>query len=145
MRYRRITYRYSEGEPRRGRGGWISDAFSEFRPPPVSSPQWRPAADVCETAEGILVRLELAGVADEDVDVLLYPDALVVEGRRACTCDHDARFLAAEIRYGPFRFAMPLPGDVDPDGVQARAERGFLDVTIPRRPAPGGAEEGERR
>ena len=43
---------------------------------------WRPDADVVETVGSITVTVELAGVDEEDVAVLLFEDALVIEGRR---------------------------------------------------------------
>ena len=40
---------------------------------------WRPRADVYETADGVLVTVELAGLEADDLDVQLFEDALIVE------------------------------------------------------------------
>jgi HSP20 family molecular chaperone IbpA len=39
-------------------------------------------------------------------------------------------FHAAGVRQGPFRLELPLPAPVDPDGVEARYERGLLRIAL---------------
>ncbi len=130
MRYRTFTHRYWE-IVRRTPGRLGGDPWSPVRS--VSLPEWRPASDVCETAEGLVATIDLAGVPDDSIEILLYPDALVVAGRRRCTCPSDSRFHVAEIRYGPFRWEMPIPAEVDRERVTAAMDRGFLRLQLPRR------------
>lgn len=135
MRYRHLRHRYTIVV---GSGaGWLAGAVwsaATWRLP--APPRWQPDADLYETAEAIEVVVDLAGVADEDVEVELFEDALVVEGRRELpACREGAVYHAAGIRQGPFRVALPLPGPVDAQGVQARFERGLLRVTLPKRGA----------
>jgi HSP20 family protein len=132
MRYRRIGYRYTEVVG--GVARTLSTETWEASPPrSLASPFFRPAADVFETPDAHVVVLELAGVAEEEMDVFVHPDALVVSGRRRCIDVEGARWHAAEIRYGPFRFVMPLPSDVDPDGVDANVDRGLVRVILRKR------------
>lgn len=98
------------------------------------SAQWRPPADIHETPDAIQVKLELAGVREEDLNITLYEDALVVTGRREDdrdetteVCYHEAR-----IRYGPFRAEIMLPGRVRREGVAATYANGFLRVLLPK-------------
>ena len=129
MHGRRIRRRYVEivaGVPRVFR----DETWELFRPRGLAPPYFRPAADVVETADAYVVTLELPGVDDDDVDVLVHPDALVVSGTRRACCESDARYLHAEIRYGPFRFDMPLPRDAEPESVDAAQERGLLRIVL---------------
>lgn len=129
MHGRRIRRRYVEivaGVPRAFR----DETWESFHPSGLAPPYFRPAADVVETADAYVIVLELPGVDDEDVEVFVHPDALVVAGRRRACCEADARYLRAEIRYGPFRFDMPFPGDADPASVDASQERGLLRIVI---------------
>jgi len=129
MHGRRIRRRYVEvvaGVPRAFR----DETWEFFQPRGLVPPYFRPAADVVETADAYVVVLELPGVDDEEMDVLVHPDALVVLGRRRACCEGDARYLRAEIRYGPFRFDMPLPEDADPASVDATQERGLLRIVL---------------
>ena len=75
---------------------------------------WRPAADVYETASTIAVTVDLAGVDHEALDVLLYEDALIVEGqRRLRPAEAGGVYQTAEIRQGPFRLELALPAPID--------------------------------
>jgi len=98
--------------------------------------RWRPATDLSETAAGFAVTVQLAGVDPELLDEQLYEDALVVEGTRPATGSAAGVYHSAEIRYGPFRVEVPLPGAIDPEGIDARYDRGLLQIALPRpRPA----------
>jgi HSP20 family protein len=96
--------------------------------------QWRPASDIHETPAAILVKMELAGVREEDIEITLYEDALVVTGKRDDDAVHDADvwYHEAQIRYGPFRAEILLPSPVQREHIEARYENGFLRVTLPK-------------
>jgi HSP20 family protein len=99
----------------------------------LAEPVWRPSADVYETADGLTVTVELAGVDAEEVDVVVYQDALVVEGvRRLPPPDSDGVYHAAELRQGRFRLPLALPLTVDPERGEARYDRGLLEISLVR-------------
>lgn len=132
MRHRRISYRYTEVVG--GLSGSIeSEIWTQLRPRALASPLFRPPADVVETPTHYVVTIELPGVADEDVDIYVHPDALVVSGRRRPCELADAHWLAAEIRHGPFRFDMAMPPDADAERVDASYDRGLLRIVLTRR------------
>jgi HSP20 family protein len=101
--------------------------------------EWRPPTDIHETGSAILVKMELAGMREEDIDVTLYEDALVVCGRRQDDADHESEmsYHEAQIHYGPFRAEILLPTQVRRDAVEARYENGFLRVTLPKHAEAG--------
>ena len=112
---------------------------------------WRPAADIREDERAITVTVDLAGVSDENVDIQLFEDALVIEGVRSPPGPGRGFYHAAEIRHGPFRLEVTLATRIDPDGVEARYDRGLLSVMLPKAdavpvarrtaaPTPGAAE-----
>jgi HSP20 family molecular chaperone IbpA len=130
MRYRRITYRFTEVSPRR--------AVDPLTPPlgspnPLSRPYWTPPTDVAETESAYFVRCEIAGLRESDVQLTVYMDALVVQGSRICVGCDQARFHAAQVRFGPFRVEVRLPADVDLELVDARYDSGFIEVVLPKR------------
>jgi HSP20 family protein len=132
VRYRRLSYRYAEFIRTLGPRP-LGDPWGSRLPIPFARPQWRPPVDLYETAEGLSIKVEVAGMSEEDFDVTLYDDTLVVEGMRPWELSAgEARFYAVEVRYGPFMLEVPLPFDVDRDRVQARYERGFLYLTLPK-------------
>jgi HSP20 family protein len=141
MRYRRFGFRYAlmltGGEPRLLANDWRAGRLGAV----IAQPRWRPPADVYETDSTVHVTAELAGVALDDLDVLLYEDALVVEGRRQLPLvEPGGRYYAAEIRQGSFRLELPLPAAVDPEQVEADYDQGLLHVALVK--ATGGERHG---
>ncbi len=109
---------------------------------------WRPPIDIHETPEAIRVKIELAGVREESLDITLYENALVVSGQRENDIEPDefVYYHEAQVRYGPFRADILLPFPIEQDAVQATYEQGFLRVRLPKaalKPAetPNGGED----
>jgi len=133
MRYRRLSYRYAvvmaAGRPRTLGEAW------QRQPAGISMGHsfWRPPADVVETASEVIVLVELAGVDHEQLDVLLFEDALIVEGERRLPAYAAGVYHAAEIRQGQVRLELPLPAPIDPEQVDARYERGLLEMRLVKR------------
>ena len=135
MRYRRLSYRYAvvmaTSRPRNFGESWQRQPTSIGLGPSF----WRPPADVVETATEVIVLVELAGVDHEQLDVLLFEDALIVEGERRLPAHAAGVFHAAEIRQGRVRLELPLPAPIDPEQVDARYERGLLEMRLGKRGA----------
>lgn len=132
MRYRRFSCRYTgiasgigASSPIEAWGNRIQTRFAR--------PQWHPPADLYETPSAIVVKLEIAGVTDEDFEISLYDNALVIEGVRSWERpEGDGQYHAANIQYGSFRLDVPLMQKIDCDRIQARCDRGFLYVVLPK-------------
>jgi HSP20 family protein len=95
---------------------------------------WRPAMDIHETADAVLVKIELAGMAEESIEILLYPNAVVVIGERADDgdSDEDTYYHEAQIRYGPFRADAYLSTPVQTELASAVYQNGMLRISLPR-------------
>jgi HSP20 family protein len=138
VRYRRIGYRYTMvvkqpiacGGARQVRAGDVM----------LSHPHWHPDMDVYETATALTVTVELAGVDLEQLEFVLFEDALVVEGCRNLPVTDDGVYHAAGIRQGPFRVEVSLPVEIEADRVEASYDRGLLQVRVPK--AAGGGLHG---
>lgn len=140
MRYRHVTYRYIDGSPTqlaRHYHQFVQDALRQSQQSLLHrSATWRPLADFLESVAMMTVKVELAGMKEEEIEVTLYEDALVISGERhddaegrETLCYHEA-----QIRYGPFRVEVFIPSPVDRDAVTARYENGFLWVELPKLP-----------
>lgn len=99
-----------------------------------STGQWRPPTDIHETPDAVRIKIELAGMSEETIEVTLYENALVVAGRRDDDADHDEGvcYHEAQVRYGPFRAEILLPAPVRHDEVEATYENGFLRIRLPK-------------
>ncbi len=90
---------------------------------------WVPSADVFARGEDLVVRLELAGVAPEDMDVSLHENTLTVSGERKRDVD-DVSFYVHERFYGVFRRSMTLPAGIDDEDITAEFYNGLVEVTV---------------
>jgi HSP20 family protein len=92
---------------------------------------WMPPADIVETHDAVLVRLDLPGVDPDTLDVILTGNMLTVKGHRLLeevkTEDVAHR---RERPAGIFSRAIPLPCSVDCDRVAAESKNGVLTITI---------------
>ncbi len=138
MRYRYVTYRYSDGSQQQLERHYrqlLQDALRQSQQSILQrSVRWRPLADIHESADMMTVKIELAGMKEEDIEVTLYEDALVVSGERHDDHEHAEHlyYYEAQIRYGPFRVEVYIPSPIDREAVTARYENGFLWVDLPK-------------
>jgi HSP20 family protein len=99
-----------------------------------TSASFRPAADFYETNQGLVLRLELAGVAAEDISLSLTAHELVVRGcRRPPHPDGLRRFIRLEMGFGAFERRFTLPLSIDTESVEAAYTDGVLEVRLPRK------------
>jgi len=96
-------------------------------------PSWQPLTDIYETEESFVVKMELAGVTKEDLEVELQGDRLCVRGiRRERTAQKVKAYHQMEINYGRFERVILLRAPVSRDAISAYFEDGFLQVVIPK-------------
>lgn len=99
--------------------------------------RWQPAADIFETDEAMVIRLELPGVAADQVRVNVDEKSVRIAGLRRPPTGHAARRLhRMEIAFGPFERIVPISVPFDRESVRAHLDEGFLDVIVPKRPRP---------
>ncbi|QIG42987.1 Hsp20/alpha crystallin family protein [Nocardioides anomalus] len=92
---------------------------------------WVPATDILARGGDLVIRVELAGVDPEDVDLSFSHGVLTVSGtRRAGEGDDDADFLIRERFYGAFRRAITLPEGTEADQIAAEFDDGLVEVTV---------------
>lgn len=107
-------------------------------PPRASpgAPPWTPNTDVFEGPDGVIVRIELAGVSTDAIELLVEDTALSVRGvRRDPQCAETAtgyRFRQMEMDFGPFERVLQLPFAVDGTNARATLQHGVLMVRLPR-------------
>ena len=99
----------------------------------VRSSIWDPPTDVYEIEGAYIVRMEIAGMREEDFDVSLQKDSLYIAGFRPDLPSIRA-YYQMEIRSGKFATVVELPGPVDDDQATAEYRDGFLTITLPKQP-----------
>ena len=92
---------------------------------------WRPPTDVFETEETLEIRLEVAGMREDDFTIQLDERNLLISGIRPDTPGRRS-FHQMEIRFGEFRTEIELPVAVDTAEAKAIYQNGFLCLSIPK-------------
>jgi HSP20 family protein len=92
---------------------------------------WRPPTDVYETEEAIVIRVEIAGMREQDFSVALEDRTLTIRGVRSDPTERRA-FYQMEIPFGEFSTEVELPAPIVNEGVEAVYRDGFLQITLPK-------------
>jgi HSP20 family protein len=107
---------------------------------PAEQAHWQPNTDLYTTEEGLVVKVELAGMSREHLEITVEGNRLCIRGHRPDSC-RAARcnFLIMEITYGPFERVLELPECYDLSRARAAYVNGFLRIDVPlaRSPGPG--------
>jgi len=96
----------------------------------VRSNVWRPPTDVYETGSSVVVKVEIAGIRDEDLDVVLQDNLLLISGTRADSAGRRA-YHQMEIPFGKFSVTIELPAHANVEAATAEYKDGFLTINLP--------------
>ena len=95
--------------------------------------RWMPAMDVVENDDRFVLRADLPGMSEEDVNIELEDRVLTVSGERKA--EHETTkggYHRVERAFGAFVRSLTLPEGVDPEAVEASFDKGVLEVSIPK-------------
>ncbi len=93
---------------------------------------WAPNTDVYATDSGVVIKVELAGMQRENLELTVEGHQLRISGQRpdGCRSPH-CKFLAMEINYGAFESIIDVPEGCDLNRGKAVYQNGFLRVDVP--------------
>jgi HSP20 family protein len=95
---------------------------------------WTPAVDIYETPEHVVLRADLPGIAEKDIDVRIENNVLVLRGERKFLKEaKEEDYHRIERSYGVFSRTFQLPGTIDQNKIQAIHQDGVLEVRLPKR------------
>ena len=93
--------------------------------------EWAPAIDVVTENGDLVIKAELPGVKQEDVDITLQDNVLTVSGQRKAEQEEErGGYYVRERRYGSFSRSLTVPEGVDESKIYARYQNGVLEVTV---------------
>ncbi len=100
----------------------------------VTAASFVPAVDIYENGEKVVLKLELPGVREEDVDVRIENQTLTVRGERKFEAEEkEENFHRIERRYGSFFRSFTLPTTVDTENVGASYQAGVLKLELKKK------------
>ena len=93
---------------------------------------WVPNTDVYATDSGLVIKVELAGMRSDNLEITIEGNRLKVSGNRPDGCRAPkCSFLVMEINYGPFETMLELPQGYDLGQAKAAYLNGFLRIDVP--------------
>jgi HSP20 family protein len=107
--------------------------------PGFCEPFMEPPVDVYETESEVVVVMEMAGIAEQEIDLQTDGATLFIRGHRRPLLGRPRRvYSQMEICDGAFQRELVLPAEVNPDGAQAVYKDGILEIALPKAsPAAG--------
>ena len=100
----------------------------------VTAASFVPAVDVYEDSGKLVLKLELPGIREEDVDIRVENQTLSVRGERKLDAEEkQENFHRIERHYGSFFRSFSLPNTVDTDAVAATYEAGVLRLELKKK------------
>jgi HSP20 family protein len=126
-----VTDYFSELNRLRRTGTHGSEPVHEERQRTHAS-AWVPATDICVRGEDLLIKVELAGVSPDDVNLSFAHGILTISGNRRPDPDIDSEsgFYVRERFYGEFRRAITLPEGTDRSQITAEFDDGLVEITV---------------
>lgn len=124
----KLVFTYIQGPEIAGN---LGRGYHGFKP----AKAWTPAVNVYEDAAEYTIVVDLAGLRAEDIDLRPEGGVLRLAGRRPspCSCRRGAmRVHLMEIDRGEFFRELPIPDDVDVEGISASYRNGLLYIRMPR-------------
>ncbi len=92
-----------------------------------------PSLDLAETDADVIVKVELPGLSEKDIEISVADDTLTIKGeKRQEKEEKGKRYHFAERRYGAFQRCVRLPSPVAVGRASARFKDGVLEVTLPK-------------
>src|ERR1051326_2098312 len=93
---------------------------------------WVPNTDVYVTDNGLVIKVELAGMRSDHLEITVEGNRLRISGTRPDGCRAPkCSFLVMEINYGPFESVLELPQGYDLSQAKASYLNGFLRIDVP--------------
>jgi HSP20 family protein len=111
----------------------IDRVFDAFFGQTDQGRRWVPPMDLVEAEDHFVLKADLPGLTEGDVNIEVQDGTLTISGERKA--EHEQRekgWYRIERSFGSFSRSLTLPDRVDPDGISASFDRGVLEVRIPK-------------
>ena len=114
----------------------FANSTGELQNESLSAGNFVPPVDIYEDANRLVLKLEVPGIPQEDLQINLENQTLTVKGERKFVNDEkEENFHRIERRYGSFVRSFTLPSTIETESAQANYENGVLSITLPKKEA----------
>ncbi|MBU4185072.1 MAG: Hsp20/alpha crystallin family protein [Proteobacteria bacterium] len=99
----------------------------------VSMSAWRPAVDIFDTDNAIVIKAELPGIKKDNVSIDVKGNVLTIKGERSFDKEiKEENYYRKERSFGKFQRSFTLPEAVNPEAIKANFKNGVLEIEVPK-------------
>jgi HSP20 family protein len=130
---------FREFSPQQDRMNRLNRLFRESYGPDgpeeaLTTTSYAPPVDIYEDEHNIILKLEVPGIDEKDIDVRIENTTLTVHGERKIEKEEkEENFRRVERQYGEFTRSFTLPSSVDPGQVSANYDKGVLKIKLAKK------------
>ena len=114
----------------------LLDHFASSKPPSIrfSPSAWQPSIDVYETENKVVINIELAGVRESDIEIMIANNTFTIRGERERELSESGKsvYHQLEIASGPFQRSVDLPVAVNATEAKVIFKDGLIIVLLPK-------------
>jgi HSP20 family protein len=95
---------------------------------------WSPLVDILERENEIVLKVDLPGVSQNEIEIKVEENTLTIQGERKLIKDTSGEnYIQIERPYGTFRRTFNIPKTIEQEGIKASYKDGVLRVVLPRK------------
>ncbi len=95
---------------------------------------WSPLVDILEKENEVILKVDLPGVNQSDVEIKVEENTLIIEGERKFDKEGPhGHYLQIEMPYGTFQRTFAIPRTIDLEGIKAAYKDGVLRIVLPKK------------
>ena len=96
------------------------------------SQKWHPPTDVFETLDSIILRIEISGMNEEDIDITINKNIINISGIRVDDILDKKAFHQMEVNFGEFNSSIEINIPIQIEKAEAKYSNGMLIIVLPK-------------
>jgi len=112
----------------------IDETLSRIWKEDMAQGVWSPSVDILERGDEVVLKVDLPGVSQNEIDIRVEEGTLTIQGERKFVKESsEENYVQIERPYGTFRRTFSIPRTIDQDSIKASYKDGVLRIILPRR------------
>lgn len=112
----------------------IDETFSRIWKEDMAQGVWSPPVDILGRGDEVVVKVDLPGVTQSEIDIRVEEGTLTIQGERKFVKESsEENYVQIERPYGTFRRTFSIPRTIDQESIKASYKDGVLQIILPRR------------
>jgi len=112
----------------------IDETLSRIWKEDMAQGVWSPPVDILERGDEVVLKADLPGVTQNEIDIRVEEGTLTIQGERKFVKESpEENYVQIERPYGTFRRTFSIPRTIDQESIKASYKDGVLRIVLPRR------------